>query len=240
MNKAMIQSQIAACRARFVKDPENNAACKITWNKNQGYAKSLLRHSHKDCPASSVAYLQTPCVIRKFEKPSMTLVAGSNQKKGETRLTNQGKRALAGLMTTSIAVFVYLFVVIYIDYIKQVQKNEFIDFDVKTITAGDYSIEFDIDHEIYDKWKAHYLKGDNPMSEMAQFKLYIQTKLEERISAMDDLGYEGPLPEGQHYRKIKIAQITFAFYNEKIINKLRKRGALIKTEKWDKLLEIND
>lgn len=155
-----------------------------------------MKHSHKDCPANSVMYLQTPCIIRKFEKPSMQLVAGSNQKVGETRLTNQGKRALAGLMTTSIAVFVYLFVVIYIDYIKQVQKNEFVDFDVKTITAGDYSIEFDIDHEIYDKWKAHYLKGDNPMSEMAQFKLYIQTKLEERISVMDDLGYEGPLPEG--------------------------------------------
>jgi hypothetical protein len=160
-------------------------------------------------------------------------------KKGEDKLTETGKRAILGLMTCSIAVFVYLFVVIYIDYIKQVQKNEFVDFDVKTITAGDYSIEFDIDHDVYDKWKGHYFKADNPMSEMSQFKLYIQTKLEERLSAMDDLGYEDALPDGEH-RRIKIAQITFAFYNELVINNLRKRGTLIKTEKWEKLLELND
>jgi hypothetical protein len=118
-------------------------------------------------------------------------------------------------MIGSLGVFVYLFVIIYVDYIKQVQKNKFIDFDVKTITAGDYSIEFDIDEDVYHKWKSHYNMENNPISEMAQFKIYIQTKLEERISAMDHLGFEDPPPD-----KIKIAQITFAFFNEKIIKLL--------------------
>ena len=36
-----------------------------------------------------------------------------------------------------------------------------------------------------------YHKENNPISEMAQFKIFVQSKLEERISAMDDLGYDG-------------------------------------------------
>ena len=107
-------------------------------------------------------------------------------------------------MVGCIGVFVYLFVVIYMDYIKQIQKNKFVDFDVKTITAGDYTVEFDLDKEIYHNWKKMYNKEDNPMSEMAQFKIYIQHKLEERISAMDDLGYDGEW-KGPGTKRIKIA-----------------------------------
>lgn len=155
-------------------------------------------------------------------------------KKGEKVLTNKGKRQIFGLLVGCIGVFVYLYTIIFMDYIKQVQVNKFIDFDVKTITAGDYSIEFDISQNVYDKFKSHYYKEDNPISEMAQFKIYIQTKLEERISAMDDLGFDG-VWEGPGQKKIKIAQITFAFFNESIILQLKKRGTFIKTEKWEKL-----
>ena len=52
----------------------------------------------------------------------------------------------------SAAVFVYLFTMLYIDYIKCVQVNNYIDWDVKCITAGDYSVEFDLDKETYDRW----------------------------------------------------------------------------------------
>jgi len=43
----------------------------------------------------------------------------------------------------------------------------FIDWDVKTITAGDYSIEFDISNDTYDAWKKTYCDETNPMSENA-------------------------------------------------------------------------
>lgn len=58
------------------------------------------------------------------------------------------------------------------------------------------------------------------MSEMAQFKLYIQSELEKRLSEMPNLGYE-------ESDEVKIAQITFAFNNSKIINWLKKRGTFI-------------
>ena len=63
--------------------------------------------------------------------------------------------------------------------------------------------------------------------------------MEERISKMEDMGYDG-VWEGPGDKHIKIAQITFAFHNQDIINNLRKRGNFIKTEKWDKVDEIND
>jgi hypothetical protein len=59
-------------------------------------------------------------------------------------------------------------------------------------------------------------------------------ELEKRITAMDDLGFEENKDE-----KVKIAQITFAYYNGAVINWLSKRGNFIKTEKWDKVAEIN-
>ena len=51
---------------------------------------------------------------------------------------------------------------------------------------------------------------------------------------MNNLGYEPDMEE------VKIAQITLAFHNEKVINWLRKRGTFIKMEKWDKVDTIND
>jgi hypothetical protein len=38
------------------------------------------------------------------------------------------------------------------DYIKQVQKNKYVDWDVQTITAGDYSTVHDIDAAAYERW----------------------------------------------------------------------------------------
>jgi len=62
------------------------------------------------------------------------------------------ERRLQGLLFGSIAVFIYLFTVVYIDYVKTVQTNNYVDWDVKTITAGDYTTEFDISEEAYKRW----------------------------------------------------------------------------------------
>jgi hypothetical protein len=55
------------------------------------------------------------------------------------------------------------------------------------------------------------------------------------MSAMENLGFDGENPG-----PIKVAQITFAYNNSRIISWLQKRGTLIKTEKWDKLDELNE
>ena len=72
---------------------------------------------------------------------------------------------------------VYLFSIIYFDYIRVVEQNMQLDFDVQTITAGDYTIEFDLPESSYQYFKDVYYNKDSPMSECAQFKLLVQKEL---------------------------------------------------------------
>jgi len=67
----------------------------------------------------------------------------------------------------TIVLFCFFFSVLYIDYIDNCQKLSFIDWDVETITAGDYTIEFDLDNATYDEWNLKYYDATNPMSENA-------------------------------------------------------------------------
>lgn len=120
------------------------------------------------CTDKAQFYLQAPCKVRQRHLP-----IDDEDYDITEHLPNMQKRQLYGLMVGCLGVFVYMYTIVYIDYTKQVQKNKFLDFDVKTITAGDYSVEFDIDEDVYKKFKEFYLKEDNPISEMAQFKIYV-------------------------------------------------------------------
>ena len=58
------------------------------------------------------------------------------------------------------------------------------------------------------------------MSEMAQFKIYVQHELEKRLQAMDNLGYDDYEDEETGETivpEVKIAQITFAFRNAQMV-----------------------
>ena len=62
-------------------------------------------------------------------------------------------RVSRGLVLACAAVFIALFVVNYLDYIKKTQENNYVEWDVKTITAGDFTIEFDLSREFWQDWK---------------------------------------------------------------------------------------
>jgi len=46
----------------------------------------------------------------------------------------------------------------YIDYIQEESKNAFVEHDVKTITAGDFTIEFDITADNHKFWRTFQSK----------------------------------------------------------------------------------
>ena len=48
--------------------------------------------------------------------------------------------------------FISLFIINYFDYVRKAQEFDYVEWDVKTITAGDYSVEFDITPEFFDEW----------------------------------------------------------------------------------------
>ena len=59
---------------------------------------------------------------------------------------------MTGLSLACVGVFIGLFFVVYIDYLQQMAGNDFVEWDVKTITAGDYTIEFDVAPEVFAAW----------------------------------------------------------------------------------------
>jgi len=62
-------------------------------------------------------------------------------------------RQIFGLYQACIGVFIALYVIVYCDYIRSVESSNYVEWDVKTITAGDYTIEFDISASFYDQFK---------------------------------------------------------------------------------------
>lgn len=56
---------------------------------------------------------------------------------------------------------------------------------------------------------------------------------------MEDLGFDGEEDKDPN-KRIKIAQITFAYYNGEVIRWLTDRGYYIQNEKWEKVREINN
>lgn len=82
-------------------------------------------------------------------------------------------RMLYALMGSCLTVFVYLFTLVFFDYLKTIHKVKYVEWDVKTITAGDYTVEFDLKRSTYEHWKEHYFDSTNFLSESAQFKYFI-------------------------------------------------------------------
>ena len=61
-------------------------------------------------------------------------------------------RQIFGLFCGCLAAFIYLFSILFFDYVLSVQKNLYIEWDVKTITAGDYSTMHHIHLDAYERW----------------------------------------------------------------------------------------
>ena len=101
------------------------------------------------------------------------------------------------------------------DYMRCVQMNNFVEFDVDTITAGDYTVYFELAEKSYETFKNKFNDENNPMSENMQFKLYLKMELEDRLNKMKDFGYRELFDDGY---SINIAQITVAYENGWIID----------------------
>ena len=123
----------------------------------------------------------------------------------------------------------------YADYVRSVQANNYIDWDVNTITAADYTVEFNIEPEFYYRFLNKFHDPSNPISEIGQFRLFLKDELEARLTEMPALGFDGT--EGDE-APVNIAMITFAFNNSQVINWLKERGTYIKNENWDKFDKI--
>lgn len=164
-----------------------------------------------DCFGDSSFFVQLPCEIEEPEE-----------------------RQVQGLFVGCVGVFVALFFISYIDYMRSVFKSTAVEWDVKTITAGDYSVEIPISHTMWNTFLTRIYDKSDLRPKLEQFRTYFEREMSHRLSSLPDLGFEDEPPE-----RINIALITFAFDNAEVINLLKARGAAIKFEKFDKMRAIN-
>ncbi len=77
-----------------------------------------------------------------------------------------------------MGVFIALFFVVFIDFLRSMFKNQYIEWDVKTITAGDYSVELEITEKMWQNFLKTEYKKDNPDTKLKQFRKFLQSELE--------------------------------------------------------------
>ena len=103
------------------------------------------------------------------------------------------------------------------------------------MTAGDYSIEFDISEEFWKRFiDLHGASKPQRMTMVQHFREWITKEMEDKLSRMPDLGFEDEKVE-----RIKIAVTTFAFDNAELILLLKERGAAIASDNFNKMRELD-
>jgi len=110
-----------------------------------------------------------------------------------------GSRRVNGLIIGCIAVLIALFVVNYIDYVKRDQKLRYVLHDIRTITAGDYTIEFNIGPNFFNRfletkkeaWERECAAyGRIFKSSVQSFRGWIESEIEKLLSRQPALGFE--------------------------------------------------
>lgn len=104
-------------------------------------------------------------------------------------------------------------------YLSKVAQIEFKLWDIGTVTAGDFTVEYQIPRALYDAWEGK--RTDRTKPEGTEFEDYLKAAFEDIVSKEKSVLNPTEDPPS----KVKIANITFAFNNAKLIKLLQARGA---------------
>jgi len=125
-----------------------------------------------------------------------------------------------------------------------------IDWDMATITAGDYTVEMEISEENYIYWKNNSyqrIKEQNrDISPALALKMHIISEIEANLDAWvrERSGVEPDKSskkkkkakaQDSSLKQCKIADVVFSFNNRKLILALRERGSKIAYQDWEGL-----
>jgi len=148
-------------------------------------------------------------------------------------------------LVVSTAVLISLLFTIMIRYLYQGGKMKQIDWDMATVTAGDYTVELPIVREGYDEWKQNnYMKAggdfENQVSPALSLKTFLAQEIETALDAWVAGNHSPEFSDEQTKARLgncKIADIVFSFNNKKLILALRARGQKIAANDFDGMRE---
>lgn len=148
-----------------------------------------------------------------------------------------------GLLVSTCACIASLVFLTVIYYLSKTASLDFMQWDVSTLTASDFTVEMTITESIWALFKEnlanhaenlpvggaapnHTTKKGLPV---VTFEAFLEKHICEFLSKRPKINKE----EAQ----IRIAQVTFGFDNPKLLSELNSRGALITKGKLEKLPE---
>ena len=182
--------------------------------------------------------------------------------KGDTRLfvqytceqsaENQSMKYNQMCLISGTAILIALLFTVTMRYLFQGGKITKIDWDMATVTAGDYSVEIDIYKENYDEWmKNSYEAADgilenNPdKSPALALKETLIEQICQNMNAYVDSLTPAQLQKSKTKKKkdlengvpseCKIADVVFSFDNRELILAMRERGGAIAAQDFDKV-----
>lgn len=118
-------------------------------------------------------------------------------------------------------------------YLNKVAMIDFKQWDVETVTAGDFTVVYQIPDEVWFNFELQH--EDKTRAEGSDFEDYLKTQFEKLVSLQPSVLF----PEQDPPPPAKIANITFAFNNAKLIKLLKKRGTVVAEGNFYKLEAID-
>lgn len=150
------------------------------------------------------------------------------------------------ITSESIAILIGFLFYCLIRGLYQGGKLGVVEWDLATVTAGDYTIMWEITKETYEAWDEERENDPvaNQIPEGYAFKDKIKTDLEKMLSDAlaeykrtqgADLKYESMVDKDH----VKIANIAFGYDNPELIYKLRARGSAIALHNWPAVSKLD-
>jgi hypothetical protein len=141
-------------------------------------------------------------------------------------------------IVSCLAIFAASLYLIVLYYVKRNSKMNQLDWDIQTITPGDYTLQYEITDEAY-HWFLNnvYYPGafeERGISIAGCLKDYMKKELEKMLTdKLREVKSSGGDTSNIKITEVKIADIVFAFNNAELIELLRERGAHIMYQRFD-------
>jgi len=174
--------------------------------------KQMLNPANAAAPAEcwdskSIIYLQYECA-QPYEDDDNQDTYSLNTKRDQALLVS----------CTGILISLLFLTCCY--YLSKVAAIEFKQWDVDTVTASDFTVEYQIPNKVWTKFEDNHT--DKTRAEGTDFEEYLKKHFEDIVSQQPSVLFPNEEPS-----RVAIANITFAFKNANLIKLLRKRGAAV-------------
>lgn len=156
----MSQDAAERVRKQMMRDCSHQNRCLIDFH---GIMVSRAKDVARFCNDDASFFIQVPCVA---PAPQFKMVK------------------VQGLFIACTVIVIILFSVNYIQYIQIKQDYKYIDFDFKTLSTSDYSVEIQISEQMWRNFLKDLYDESSSFSRIGQFRIYMKREFERRICSI--------------------------------------------------------